>query len=277
MNIDPPNPGTPSLPPEERYRLYVDESGDHVFNKLEEPSHRYLCLLGCWFRMGDYLPFHWDLEKFKQEQLRHSPDEPVVLHREDIINRRGAFWRLRDPDAAARFDAGLVKILSNAEFRVVAVVIDKLRLREKYPSPAHPYHLALGFLLQRYCGYLNHINRQGDVMAETRGKKEDFLLRDCYSWVYNRGSWGKMTSDAFQQALTSHELKLKPKTANIAGLQLADLLGHPVKQSVLAENGVQVPTPTAFATTIVSVANLKFNRHLYNGRVEGYGSVLFPK
>jgi len=31
--------------PEDRYRLYIDESGDHVFRHLDEESHRYLCLL----------------------------------------------------------------------------------------------------------------------------------------------------------------------------------------------------------------------------------------
>jgi hypothetical protein len=46
--------------------------------------------------------------------------------------------------------------------------------------------------------------------------------------VFERGVW--MTrSEVFQSALTSSELKLKPKSANISGLQLADLLGHPVK------------------------------------------------
>lgn len=35
------------LSPESRYRLYLDESGDHVFHDLESPSHRYLALVGC--------------------------------------------------------------------------------------------------------------------------------------------------------------------------------------------------------------------------------------
>ena len=30
---------------------------------------------------------------------------------------------------------------------MVAVVIDKRVLQERYPTPAHPYHLALGYLL----------------------------------------------------------------------------------------------------------------------------------
>jgi len=29
-----------------RYRLYIDESGDHTYKLLDDPSHRYLALLG---------------------------------------------------------------------------------------------------------------------------------------------------------------------------------------------------------------------------------------
>ena len=50
-----------------RYRLYVDESGDHTFNLMEDPAHRYLALLGVWFRQADeYVAFADDLERFKR-------------------------------------------------------------------------------------------------------------------------------------------------------------------------------------------------------------------
>src|SRR5947207_1256748 len=88
--------GNTTTSPEERYRLYLDESGDHVFKRMFEPSHRYLCLLGCWFRGRDYGLFHDALERFKQQHVPHNPDDPVILHREDIINRRKSFYRLRE-------------------------------------------------------------------------------------------------------------------------------------------------------------------------------------
>lgn len=264
------------IEPAERFRLYIDESGDHVFKQLEEEGHRYLCLLGCWFRGRDYRTFHQELEAFKQHHIPHNPDEPVILHREDIINRRRAFWHLRDPDKAMAFDDDLLALIRQAEFRIVAVVIDKKGLKIQYPTPAHPYHLGLGFMLQRYCGFLNHINRYGDVMAESRGGREDRLLKDSYSWVYKRGMW---TTDAafFQQALTSKELKVKPKSTNIAGLQLADLLSNPLRKAILIEKGrISGPLPS-FATRILETVDGKLNRHIYKGRVEGYGKVLFPK
>jgi len=267
----------PVKSPHERYRLYIDESGDHAFRRLEDPAHRFLCLLGCWFRDRDYQIYHEALERFKQIHIPHSPDDPVILHRQDIINRRRAFWRLRQEQAAAAFDRDLLDVIAGAEFRIVAVVIDKKELKERYQGgAAHPYHLALGFMLQRYCGYLNHINRSGDVLAESRGGREDRLLKDSYSWVYRRGVW-KQDASFFQHALTSAHLKVKPKSANIAGLQLADILGHPVRQSILREKGYVQADISPFASKLLKVVDSKFNRQLYDGRVEGYGKVLFPK
>ena len=87
----------------------------------------------------------------------------------------------------------------------------KFALREKYgEAAAHPYHLALGYLLQRYCGYLNHLNRCGDVLAESRGAREDKLLEDSYARIFAHGVWSTR-ENYFQKSLTSKELKVKKK------------------------------------------------------------------
>jgi hypothetical protein len=269
----------PSVRPshfEDRYRLYLDESGDHVFREVTEPAHRFLCLLGCCFCNPNYLRFHEELEGLKSRLLPHHPDDPVILHREDMVNARKDFKVLRDPGIRADWDGELMRLLATAEFRVVAVVIDKLALREGYgDSAAHPYHLGLGFMLQRFAGYLNHINRVGDVIAESRGGKEDRLLKESYSHVFDRGVW--MTpAQTFQEALTSSQLKLKGKSANISGLQLADLLGHPVKQWILRRNRFIKEKPSTFAEKVMEIVQPKFNHHLYSQTVEGYGYVIFP-
>jgi hypothetical protein len=262
--------------PDEHFRLYIDESGDHVFRHLDKASHRYLCLLGCWFRRREYRLFQSALDEFKRRHLPHDPDDPVILHREDITNRRRCFWRLRNPEAAQAFDRDLLQLISDADFRIFAAVIDKAVLKQSYDVPAHPYHLGLGFLLQRYCGYLNYFNRRGDVMAESRGGQEDRLLRDSYTRVHSRGAW-MVKAPFFQRALTSEQLKIKPKSANIAGLQLADLLAHPIRQSILIEHG-QISGPLGpFADQLLGTVDGKYNRHFRTGQVQGYGKVLFPR
>jgi hypothetical protein len=264
-----------ALKPDEQFRLYPDESGDHVFRDTDTESHRYLCLLGCWLKGAHYQAFHRKLETFKQRHIPHNPDEPVILHREDIVNRRRCFWRLRDSQREQAFNSDLLALIMETEFRCVGVVIDKHLLRTNYPTPAHPYHLALGFMLQRYCGYLNYINRVGDVLAEGRGGKEDRLLKDSYSYVFERGVW-VTDRTFFQRALTSKELKVKPKSANIAGLQLADLLCHTVRRAMLMEKGRTNQALSPFASELWECVKPKLNRHERDGRTWGYGMVLFP-
>lgn len=273
MNTD--ESETKSQEQEDRYRLYIDESGDHVFRQLDDERHRYLCLLGCWFRDEDYRPFHHQLEALKQKHVPHNPDDPVILHREEIVNRRGPFWRLRDQVKADAFDNDLLKLVAATRFKVIAVVIDKASLQKEYPTPSHPYHLGIGFMLQRYCGYLNHINRRGDVMAESRGGKENQLLSASYEWCYERGLWTYTPADSIQQALTTRKLKIKQKSANIAGLQLADILSNPVRKALLLEAGRSTDKLAPFASRLLHTIEGKFNRHLYKGTVWGYGKILF--
>jgi hypothetical protein len=103
--------GKRPLEPLERYRLYLDESGDHVFRDFSQLAHRFLCLLGCWFKTESYLQFQRELENLKAIHLPHHPDEPVVLHREDMVNARGAFKNLRDAAKRAAFDNDLSRRL----------------------------------------------------------------------------------------------------------------------------------------------------------------------
>jgi hypothetical protein len=256
-----------------RYRLYIDESGDHTYNLLDDPSHRYLALLGVWFRQADdYLAFADDLEGLKREMFGPRPDNPVILHRSDIVNRKGPFGVLCDTDARKRFDARLLEVVGRARFKMVCVVIDKRAHLQKYTSPFHPYHYCLAAMLDRYSGWLNYKNAVGDVMAESRGKQEDLQLKQAYLRVYKSGT-RMFGHEHHQRALTSKDLKMRPKVANIAGLQLADMVAHPVKLACLAEKGLLPPLGEVFGQRVFEAVRAKFNVHEVSGRVEGYGRV----
>ena len=141
------------------YRLYVDESGDHAYSLLDNPEHRYLALLGVWFRQQDeYVRFARNLEDFKNRIFGFRPDEPVILHRSEVVNCKGPFGRLKNSTVLEQFNNGLLDVARSAEFRIIVVVIDKKRHKEQYSTPFHPYHYCLHALLERYSGYLEFKN-----------------------------------------------------------------------------------------------------------------------
>ncbi len=258
-----------------RYRLYIDESGDHTYGELEDPAKRYLGLTGCVVESEVYRTrFHPALEALKQTHFPHSPDEPIILHRNDLINRRGPFWRLRDPENERRFNEDLLRFLDEQDYLLITVVIDKKSHIERYGNAAyHPYHYCLAVLLERYCGFLNLFNAQGDVMAESRGGTEDKRLKEAYQQLYEHGTYFR-NATFFQRVLNSKEIKLKPKSANIAGLQIADLLAYPCKQEVLIQNGrINEISDAAFGRAIRRCILPKYNRRLSDGRIQGYGQV----
>ena len=266
---------------EDRFRLYIDESGDHVFRHVDKPAHRYLCLLDVWFKNADYESFHCDLEQVKRELFDPHPDDPVILHREDIVNRRGVFSSLRDPQRAKRFDERLLAIIGGANFRIVAVVVDKKALWDQFGcsflGSLHPYHMGVGFICEQYRDYLIHIQRGGDVMAESRGGKEDRLLKQVYETVGRTVmGWRPQGGGPFQPALTSKQLKVKPKSANISGLQLADLLAHPCRQQILRESGCIGEVRGPFAKRLLSTVADKFHRNLATGQVKSAGRHFCP-
>lgn len=243
-----------------RFRLYVDESGDHTYRNLDDTSRRYLGLTGIAIE-GDYYrrEFQPQLEALKQSHFPHNPDEPVVLHREDIYNRRHAFGVLNDPARNAAWEEDFIEFVRITQFRLLTVIIDKKAHRERYEDAAiHPYHLCLTYLLERYRGYLTFKRAKGDVLAEGRGGQEDLALKRVYEEVWEEGTY-HISAQEFQKVLTSRELKVKRKEHNIAGLQLADLLAHPSKLHILISRGRIPPPPPSFGTRLAEVFKGKYD------------------
>lgn len=258
-----------------RYRLYLDESGDHTSSDSEDIGRRYLGLIGTMVRVDQQRSFIDSIESFKREHLSFDPDDPPILHREDILHRRGCFGVLLNEERRREFDAGLLRLLTAAPYRIIAVVVDKFTHNQKtYRMLTHPYHYCLHAMLERYCGYLDHVGGKGDVMAESRGKAEDMALKLAYESVLKRRGTRFMERSIAERTLTSQEIKLKPKKANIAGLQLSDILAHPLTRDVLAFYRRIEKREDAFSTVVGRTVEAKYNCHLYSKRTRGYGRVL---
>jgi len=250
-----------------KYRMYVDEVGNADLGSSDNPNHRFLSLTGVVIELGHVVSVvHPQMESLKSRYFGSHPDDPVILHRKDLVNRRGPFASLRDPLVNAAFDRKLLDVMRAWDFTVISVCLDKQAHRQKYTVWQYdPYHYCLAMLLERYVYFLNRRGVQGDVIAESRGGKEDRRLKESFARLCEKGS-DYLDTAQITGALTSRELKVKQKSNNLAGLQLADLVAHPSRNEILNENGHPM-TIAPFAVKVIRVLQSKYDQR--DGKVFG--------
>lgn len=225
-----------------KYRIYIDEVGNNDLASSENPNHRYLSLTGVIFEL-DYI------KKIVQPKLE-------------------------DPAIEKRFNSDFLTLITNLDFKIISVLIDKFEHNLKYNTWKYdPYHYCMEIIVERYFFFLEKINSVGDVMIESRGGKEDMRLKKSF-----RNIWEKWThfveANKLHPKLSSRELKVKPKTLNISGLQIADLIAHPARRFMFRKYNIKEGKRYVFGNAIIRIIENKF----YSGvsGIEGYGIKFLP-
>ncbi len=260
------------------YRLYVDEVGTHDLTHADDENQRFLSLTGVILESEYTLRvFQPEMDQIKRKFFQRDPDEPVIFHRKELVNKRPPFHPLHDEETEQNFNTQLLTALARWDYRVITVALDKKAHRDQYNVwHFHPYHYCMTVLLERFILFLHYGDHRGDVMVESRGGKEDHKLKDSYSRLYERGT-DNISPKIWQSRLTSKELKLKSKSANIAGLQLADILAHPSRRELLIENQLLVDNRDIFGDQICAILRQsKYHRDQHTGKISGYGKKLLP-
>jgi hypothetical protein len=262
------------IQPTRRYRLYFDETGtgDLKAHK-KDPNQRYLSLTGLVFRQDVHdSTFTTRVSAFKR---RIFNDPNVVLHRREIIDRAGAFAVLDDDALRGEFDAQFANLIEYLPGPAFTVSIDKEAHLQKYKVwQFDPYHYVLLCLVERYVRWLKRAGNVGDVMGEARGPKHDGRLRRAYRRFYKNGSTF-VDKETAQSVLISRELRLQPKTANIAGLQVADLLAHPAHRTFkFMKLGNAIPDD--YGASLIKTLETVYDRHPRTGKIEGCGRKWLP-
>jgi len=248
--------------------MYVDEVGNPDLESSDNPNHRFLSLTGVIMSLEHVeRAVHPELESLKAKYFKPHPDDPVVMHRKEMLHAKPPFEALRDINTRASFDLHLLHLLAAWEYTVITVCLDKKRHRETYSTWRYdPYHYCLALLLERFVFFLNRKRSLGDVMAESRGGKADMRLKESFRRLFRNGT-DHVEPGQFQTALTSRELKVKPKSANVPGLQLADLVAHPSRCEILAERNLLGRSLASFAERIIKILQDKYDQR--QGRVYG--------
>ena len=240
------------------YVVYVDESGDATLKGID-PDFPAFCLAFCVFRKSDYVreivPLVQNL-KFK-----YWGHDIVILHRNDLARRTGPFSFLNDPAVETAFMQDLDDIVSTSPFTTIAAVIRKDELVSQYVSPEDPYHIAMRFGLERLFEFLrgrNDHNRITHIIVEERGAREDANLRKEFYRIRDGNN--------FRQIRLPFHIEMANKKCNSSGLQLSDMIAHPIAQKVMFPNRRNRAYDTIAA---------KLDRS-NEGQIDGYGLKVFP-
>lgn len=265
------------VPPSKRFRLFFDETGNGDLNAAEKsPNERYLSITGIVIRQDhhdNYVTRRLNL--LKANLFGGSPASPVVLHRREIMRREGRFAALKDDSIRQEFDARLAAIIAETAVTAFTASIDKVAHKQKYVRWQYsPYHYVSECLVERFVMWLDKHDRFGDVMGEARNSTHDIALRKAYSRLYRRGN-KYLSPERFQARLTSGDLKLVKKGADIAGIQLADALAHPAHRALKFAQLKEDP-PEDYGTLLARILERRiYDRHPKKGIV-GFGTKWLP-
>lgn len=177
----------------------------------------------CIFKKDVYL--HEAVPKIKALKIKYFGHDLAILHERDIRRRTGWYSKISKDDHEALVGE-LSTIIGELDFTIISVIIDKYRLKGKYKTPDHPYHLALGFGLERIDRFLasqGEAGRKVSIVCEARGGKEDADLELAFRRVCDGAN--------FRGDLYPHEIAIADKKCNSEGLQIADLTARPIGMS----------------------------------------------
>jgi hypothetical protein len=246
------------LPSYDDYIVFADESGDHGMLSID-PDYPVFVLVFCIVSKERYASgLTPAVIRFK---FRHFGHDQAILHEMDIRKSRGSFGFLRDPARRGCFMDDMNTLVREAPFTLVASAVHKARHRDRYAAPQNPYHVAMGFGLERVKHHLHDLGcatGTTHMVFERRGQREDNELEAEFRRICGGGN--------YQGERMPFEIVLCDKKCNSPGLQVADLVARPIGRHVLA------PDQPNRAFDIIRP---KF-RCSPAGRIPGWGLKVFP-
>ena len=210
--------------------LYLDESGNHDMGKID-PDYP-VFVLGGVIVEGKYAVtvLEAELSSFK---LRWFGSTKTVLHTADITRNRGEFEMLIDAETRARFYDDLNAMMRRLDYSVVACVVDKYGCaKQRKWRGVDAYTLALEKLIESFYAEIGNVSGGGEIVAERRLPELDRGLTSTWNRYLDVGT-SNVSGSAIKRRI--RRLDLRPKSENIAGLQLADLVVSPIGRHVIGK------------------------------------------
>ena len=201
------------------YTLFLDESGDHDLQSIQ-PDYPIFILGGVISSDDDVRQkINPGVQRFKEKLFG---TDQVILHTADITRNRKGFEQLKDKSQRERFYKELNQLMSDLPYSVICCIIDKSRHRSRYGDGAlDPYILSLHILVERLFMEVQSHGTGGTIVAESRNTYLDTQLDLAWQEIMTKGTEFVSATEIRSRV---RGLAIRPKSDNIPGLQLADLV-----------------------------------------------------
>ncbi len=216
--------------------IFLDEAGDHSLSQINN-DFPIFALAGVIFNPEDYQISVNKINKFKLKYFSH---EGIILHSREISGREGDYNFLNNTELRESFLEDLSRNIQSLELKIIASVIKKKVLVNKYKNPFNPYSLALEFVFEKVFEYAcTHKVDYIHFIAESRGSKENKELHKVFKQL--RGENRFCEKDIIPCFVDSGKLnsiharlEFRKKQSNVIGHQIADLIVSPIARTILS-------------------------------------------
>ncbi len=206
------------------YIIYADESGDTGLTRIT-PDTAIFVLVFCIFKKTDYYSIaKQSLAKLKFDFWGH--DLPI-LHSSEIRKQINDFNFLVDEEIRRIFLNRLNEIIRSIPFTIIPAAINKNEL-ERHQNP---YFLALASCMEQTYHFLESLDQSKHlthIVFENRGLKEDKELHLEFKKIANLGN--------LIEGTLPFDIQFANKKTNNYGLQLADLVAHPIARHLIKKD-----------------------------------------
>ena len=218
-----------------RHILFIDESGGHDL-KFVDPNYPVFVLVG--LLVGEAYYAKTLVPRVKALKAANGFARSVVLHSSSIRRHEEPFQSLNDAARRVQFYEALNCVFQTGRFRIYGVVIDKMRLSQRFLVSPNPYDISLSQLLSLTCGAPETptINRPSisRIVAESRGRREDKQLQAEYQRFRRHGLWSYGAKGVQSRRprtvgrVFPSRIDFVRKSRVVCGLELADLAAYPI-------------------------------------------------
>lgn len=240
---------------------FLDESGDHNLKTIDS-TYPIFCLAACVF------DFDYYFEKVEKEldaiKIKYFDTREVIVRSYDIRKQKGQFKSLVDVAKRTAFYEELDNFVENLDFKIIAAVIDKTKLKNSYQTPNDPYDLCFQFIMERLCMFIGRKTEKVVIRMESRESHNDKVLAEDYENFKNKGNRMIEPGEIREKLI---DLSFNQKSQNIVGHQIADLVAYPI--------GIHIFQPKR-DNPAFHIIEKKFHKKPGTTQYINYGLKIFP-